>query len=229
MLNRLIIMALAASAIGPPRTTQQVPAALLAAADRDPVAFVMLLAEAAIPAGLEVREPDAHPKSGQRFDLPRDAGTAPMAAANDLIAAFNRAHPEYQAAMADGVIVVRPATRVPDYLDQPSTLGQFTGKGLMRVAEHLFAPLDPKLAAPGGRLGSYPGAIGVEVDRGEQLQITVDGRGLTNLGVLNQVARQAAGHPWLVVVDDIARTPHIVRVGFINRAGTTTETSLTQR
>jgi hypothetical protein len=222
MINRLLFLIVATCAIA--QSSERLPAALLAETSRDPAGFIRVLADNAIPAGLEIREADVQPRARQRVDLDRRESTD----ASQVIASFNRVHADYQAALVDGVIVIRPAKRMPDYLDQPAQVGQFTSKGLMPAVKKVFAPLDPKLGGGGGELGSYLGPVGITVDHGEQADVTVDARGVTTLSVLNHIARQAPGHPWLVVVAYVEDAPRIVRVGFVHRYDTTTEVSVIQ-
>jgi hypothetical protein len=208
------------------QASAQAPASLLAAAAADPTSFAHLLAEAGIPAGLEIREPDmlrvSTPTSRRcltvtREELTRET-TVPI---EQVVMAFNLGHTGYRAAMMEGVLVIRPVPRSAAYLDSNPPFGQLRGRGLMRFAEKVFAPADPRLDQPGGRVSSVSGPVGVEIDRGDDLDLVIDAVGLTALEVLNQIARLAPGHPWLVVTthDD---TPRVERFGFGDRYGTTT-------
>jgi hypothetical protein len=209
---------------------QQVPVSLVGAASQDPLSMVNLLAEAAIPAGAEIRQSDYQRFTGspRRWDPERlsrerfaQETTVP---ADRLVAAFNQSHATYRALMMGGVLVIRPARDRAPYLDGGAPMATLSARGLMPLAERMFVPLDPRLAQEGGRAGSLVGPIGVELDRGDDLQLVVEARGKTVIQVLNDIARQAPGHAWLVVTMDGDR--RIERFGFMHRYGTTSEQSL---
>jgi hypothetical protein len=223
MLHEFVALVLVTVAMRSQPAPARLPAALLAETARDPAGFTRVLADLLIPAGLEIRETDVRARLLPRTELDLKATVD----AADVVVAFNRAHPDYEAALLDGVFVIRPTKRLPDYLDQPARTDQFTCQGLMRGAKKVFAALDPRLVSD-GEIGSILGQPGVEIDHGENTTISVDGRGVTNLAALNQIARQAPGHPWLVVVSQSDRAPRIVSLGFIHRFDTSTEVSLTQ-
>src|SRR5258707_115742 len=96
----------------------QVPAALLPAAQNSPVEFVMAVADASVPAGLEIRSSELFPRRKPEFDL-KSEPTRPVA---ELVQVFNAYHGDYGATIVDDVLVVRPTGKRSAYLDQPSTL-----------------------------------------------------------------------------------------------------------
>ena len=187
-----------------------------------PVRFVDALADLSIPAGLELRKQDRFAGSSETV-IP----DSPARSVEELARLFSAAHSDYSATVVDGTMVVRPAQNRSEYLDGAAPLLSVTVRGLMRVTEKLFAPLNPGLDAEGARAGSVLGPVGVEVDRGENLEIRLDTRGKTVLETLTAIAR-ATGHPWFVVTDS-ATPPHILRAGFVHRYGTTTEATVLER
>ena len=146
-------------------------------------------------------------------------------AVDRIVATFNEGHEGYRAAIVDGVVVVRPLPRGTSYLDSKPVSGAVAAHGLMRFAEKVFAPLDNHLDRPGGRAGSSIGTLGPPIDRGESVDVSIDATGRTVLEILNAVARQAPGHPWLVVSSDTP-SPRPDRFGFLHGQGTTSELPL---
>jgi hypothetical protein len=204
-----------------------VPAGLLQWANSDPMTFVQLLAEAGLPAGLELGESDyklvkttrsrwnSQEWNRERFE--RDA-TVP---ADELVTVFNASHPTYRADLQDGVFVIRPRTGRAAYLDTRALSGLLTARGLMAIGEKVFAPMDQRLNQPLGRPGSVLGRPGLEIDHGEQLDFSVNAAGLTVLEVLNEIARTGPGHAWFVVTAG-GNVPRLTRFGFVHRYGSTT-------
>lgn len=72
-----------------------------------------------------------------------------------------------------------------------------------------------------GRVGSRPGRPGEEVDYGDSVEFSISANGLTVLQVLNELAKHAAGHPWLVVTSD-GSSPRITSFGFLHDRGIVT-------
>ncbi len=209
----LIVLAQAASGV---------PASLLDAASADPMTFTSRLADARIPAGLEIREGDIQPIRSRPNRPPVAAEPQQqLVSLERVIAAFNKQHSDYVASVEDGVLVIRPLRGRAEYLSTRPFSGEITGTGLMRVAEKIFAPLDRHLDQPGGRPGSRLGQPGIEVDYGDQLQVTLDGlANLTVLDALNRMATQAPGHPWVVVTAGAPTKP--VRYGFVHAGASVT-------
>jgi len=207
-----------------------VSAPLLEAATDNPLRFVQVLAEAGIPAGLELRSADL-PISGRR-NVDRThreyLQAQPVVALSDVVDAFNRSHGDYRAMIDRGVVIVRPAGPRAMYMDTRPLSGRIEAVGLMSFAERVFAPLDRTLGLSGGRAGSRLGPIGVDVDYGDDLSLTVDGaEHLTAVEILNEVARQAPGHPWIVITSG-GDEPTVRRFGFAHRYGTTEVRDLRQ-
>ena len=211
-----LVTALAAALLG--QSGYSVPAALAVGASSSPMAFVQFCAELSVPCGLEILETDRASASNTRTDIGRGGAVS----ASIVIDAFNKTHSDYRAADFDGVIVIRPSQQRARYLDSIARVGTLHERGLMTLGEHLFAPLDAALTKPGGRGGSYASPTGVDVDRGEDVELTIQADGRSVIDILNEVATLAPGHPWLVVTsnEEIAR---VVQFGFVHRYGTTTE------
>src|SRR3954467_13380966 len=91
----------------------RVPAALLGGAAGSPVAVLMLLADAGVPSGLEIRASDPwFPAVKPEFATPRE----PTIPAATFVDAFNTAHSTYRGTVEDGVIVIRLVGRNAAYL-----------------------------------------------------------------------------------------------------------------
>ena len=97
-----------------------------------------------------------------------------MIPAAQLVDAFNDHHRQYRAEILDKVVVIRPVTQRAAYLDSGAPIGELRAQGLIRIAAKIFAPLDPTLDAAGGRVGSVLGPVGIEIDRGENIEIERD-------------------------------------------------------
>ncbi len=205
-----------------PPQTPRVPAALLDSANRSPVAVLMQLADAAVPAGLEIRASDPwQPRRKPDFALPRE----PMVPATALVDAFNAAHADYRAAVRDGVIVIRPIGRHAAYLDAPSTVGHVTVLGVMKAGRDIFAGLDPAVNSPGGILGSI---MATPEEAGETTQISLDGHGRANMDLLNDLVRQRPSG-WYVVSSDDAGPARVLKFGFMSVRGVSAEIDLSSR
>ncbi len=198
---------------------QHVSTELLAAATVHPLAFLWALADASVPAGLEITEKDL---SGPLGRIPADTSDEAWTTLPQVVAAFNTHHTEYYATITDGVLVIKPAASSAAYLMNPSPVMALRGKGLMTVTKALFAPLDPKLALNGPTGGSYLGPIGVEVDRGEALTLNIDLLDASVIDGLNRIVKQTPGHCWLVITTG-GDVPKIARFGFAHRFHTTSE------
>jgi hypothetical protein len=211
-----LVTALAAVMLG--QFGHPVPAGLVAVAKGNPVTFVQYCAELSVPCGLEILETDF----ARGWSTASEIGRVGTVLASDVIRAFNNTHSDYKAADLDGVIVIRPSQQRARYLDSIARVGTLHERGLMTLGEHLFAPLDPALTKPGGRGGSYASPTGVEVDRGEDVELTIQADGRPVIDILNEMATLGPGHSWLVVTANEA-IPRVVRFGFVHRYGTTTE------
>lgn len=197
----------------------EVPSALLVAAQQSPLELVMALADASVPAGLELLSSDRLPRRKPAFDVePR-----PTVGLTDLRQAFNTRHADYRAAVLDDVLVVRPTRRTAAYLDQDSNLEPIVITGVMAAARKIFADLDPALARPGGLAGS---AINLDPqERGEYTDVSLDGRGRKVIDVLNQLAKQSQ-RAWVVITSNDDRPPRVLEFGLIHRGGSSTRVSL---
>ena len=168
--------------------------------------MTQLLVEAGLAAGLELKEQDyrafqkSRPLCWSRDALNREHfERQPTVAAEALVAAFNAPRDDYVAEVQDGVIVIRPTGARAGYLDSYALAGRLTAVGLMRMGEKVFAPLNPRLDLPGGRVGSRIGRIGVEIDFGDALSLTVDTQIRNVREVLNTIVRQASARAWIVI------------------------------
>ena len=171
------------------------PRHLLAAAGDPLFDFTLLAANAHVPVGVELHEND-DPQPFRHTASPRDqtvaVETVPL---DDVIGAFNRAHRDYQAKLADGVIVIRPSVGRTAFLDQPSHIGSVISlTGVSSALRTIMSPLDSNLL--GRAVGSVTGR-GALADLTAQL--TLDGSpGRTVMSTLNQVAKQRQAGWYLV-------------------------------
>lgn len=69
------------------------------------------------------------------------------------------------------------------------------------------------------------GFLGVESDRGDGVQLSTDAGGRTVVDVLNEIARQAPGHAWVVTTIGDLNT-QVVAFGFVHRFATMVELPL---
>jgi hypothetical protein len=196
-----LVTALAAALLG--QFGHPVPAGLVVVAGGNPLTFVHYCAELSVPCDLEILETDLA-RGWSNGSAIRRVGTVP---ASDVISAFNKTHSDYKAADLDGVILIRPSQQRARYLESIAPVGTLHERGLMTLVEHLFAPLDPALAKPGGRAGSYASPTGVGVDVGEDIELTIQTDGRSVIDILNEMATLAPGHPWLVVTTNEAMAP----------------------
>jgi hypothetical protein len=194
--------------------SQRVSEALLKAADLDPMPFVMMLAQAGIPAGLEVRASDEIPRGKPNLQFTNNQ----MVTLIEVVAAFNSRHIGYRAELREGVFVIRPVQNRAAYLDRPSSIGHVTVSGPMSAAGKIFAPLNPTLNGTGGTLGSSINVAGTQM--GENTLIDINGHGRTNEQLLNEVVRQSP-RAWIVTTNGDAEA-RVVKVGFMHPGGAAT-------
>jgi hypothetical protein len=206
------------------RSGIEVPSSLLTAAGTDPTTFIKILTQVGIPAGLEIRQSKyiQHGRTPSQWNY--EQWTAERLAQQrlvpieQLVAAFNQHHPDYQAAMLDGVLVIRPTDRPLAYLDGRGPTGQLRAVGLMNLADKVFVPIDSSLDVP-GRIVSELTPAGIDVDFGHGVELVIDASARLVIDVLNEVVRQARGHSWLVVTTDDP-VPAVTQFGFLHRHGT---------
>jgi hypothetical protein len=164
-----------------------VPSSLVLAASGRLVEFAFALAEASVPAGLEIREIDdgspLRPSSisDKNLRVPLD----------DVITAFNWRQQEYHAVMRRGVMVIRPVSGNLPFLGRQSPITQEVRTTALMAAEtRVFADLDPVLRGP------ILNSIG---HKGDDIPVTLDGSGgRTVIDTLNQIVTQAPGRVWVV-------------------------------
>lgn len=197
----------------------QVPAGIVAAADQEPLAFVMSLADASIPVGFEV--PRSHwvlPRRVPDFNVARE----PAVPFPNLVQRFNARHADYKATIMDGVVVVRPVGRAAAYLDQPSTLGPVTVTGVTFAVRMVFSGLDPKWATPPTGGITYSGGAGDRWLTAERMVFSFDGTGRSVLDVLNEIVKQA-NCSWYVLTSD-GDAPAVLQFGLMYGRGSLTHT-----
>lgn len=195
----------------------QVPVGLLAAAQNSPVEFVMALADASVPAGLEIRASERTPRRKPELNI----APQPTQSIAELVRVFNEFHRDYRAALVDDVLVIRPSDKRSAYLDQQSTIGRPTVTGLFPAIRTVFSSLHPSVNPRGGIVGSTTG-VGPEEDFHGSV-FTLDGQGHTVIQVLNQIARQTR-RAWFVGISNDDSSPRIIEFGIVHRGGWMTKT-----
>ena len=201
-----------------PQPNATVPSALLTEVGRSPMEFAVVLAEAAVPSGLEIKEPGDLRSRPVRFV---DADFTKKIPANQLTAAFNAQHSDYRAVSLNGVVVIRPLEGRAAFLDQPSAItSPVSITGRMAAARRVFAPLDP------GLLGVVLNSLGYE---GEDEPIVLDGAaGRSVIDTLNEIVTQSPS-AWQVTTRKQGDAQRVVAFGFIRRDGSGTTVSLRQQ
>ena len=211
------------------QTGRLVPESLLEAARANPYTFVHLLSQTGVPAGLELREADRPRRGDFRPQWQPEALAKQDSISLDVVLAeFNKTQRTYRAEFVDGVVNVRPAERRATYLDSSAVTGTIRERGLMNVAGRLFEPLSPAIqSASGGRISVLPSPLGVDIDRGENIDIGLEVTGKTVVRLLNELVGKTTHQAWLVVTSEMDSSqlpsPRIVRFGFIHQHWTTTE------
>jgi len=179
-----------------------------------PEIFTGYLAATGVPAGLELRQGD-RPARKREIAIDRTSTIS----ATELAKAFNERHADYFAAVLNGVFVIRPVAQRAGYLDTAAPTMELQVRGLIAAARKLFAPLDPRIDAPGGQMASGLGGLDFE---GDGMAIALDTKGKAVLDVLNEITKKAAGHAWIVVTQTEAEVTRITQIGFIRSSGSTT-------
>jgi hypothetical protein len=184
-----------------------VPSYLLTATERPFAEFMMLLANASIRSGLEVKEvdnlavtrPPSRPKGGIK-QVPREL----------LIEALKAQKPRYQASWVGDVLVIRPATGRVRFLDSASPIQmRTTVVGVMQALRTILSPLDERLLTPGVGTGK-----GFEALKALTANITLDGSNRrTVIDTLNQVVSQNQG-AWRLVTRFEEDDWRVVELGF---------------
>ena len=193
-----------------------VPAAVLAAAEASPVELVMALANASVPAGLEIREPDdllpaGWPTVNGQRPAWFNANPTARIPASQMVNTFNRSQSDYRAVLIGEVVIIRPVRGSAAFLDQPSTIsGRTTVLGAMAGARRIFADLEPGLSGP--VLNSFG-------RQGDDVPVVVDGRASTVIDTLNQIVLQASPRAWVVTTRQEPQDVRIISFGFIERDG----------
>jgi hypothetical protein len=165
--------------------------------------FAFLLANASIPAGIEIRERDSNPATTL---LDYSHSLSSQVAAADVVRSFNAEHSDYRASIVDGVFVIRPVNGTAHFLDQPSSIDHIvTVDGPMAALRRVFAQLDPRLLGP--VLNSYEGEHAAKVVLNGSAAHSV-------LQMLGQVTKQTK-KTWQVVIQGQDQTWRIVAIGLI--------------
>jgi hypothetical protein len=227
MSMNLNMCALAISLVVASQAPSTVPEGLRNVAQSSPVEFVMALANAGIPVGLEIDEsddvlpPDWPTRNGKRpawYHLDESQRVA----LSEIIAAFNSHHQTYRAAAMGGVLVIRPVSGRSAFLDAPASVsGTATAKGTMAAARRLFVAIEPALAGPS--LNS--------LRSDDQGAIDVDGSGSPSvIQMLNRIVTQQAAGPWrawVVITRKDGTSVKLVQFGFIGKDGSRRKQGLT--
>jgi hypothetical protein len=210
------------------QTDRLVPESLLEAARANPYTFVHLLSQTGVPAGLELREADRPRRGDFRPQWQPEAlakqDRIPLAM---VLTEFNKSQRAYRAELVDGVINVRPAERRSAYLDSPAITGTIRERGLMNVASRLFEPLSATKSVAGGRISVLSSPVGVDIDRGENIDVALEATDKPVVQLLNEIIARTTQQAWLVVTSEMdaaqLQSPRVVRFGFIHQHWTTTE------
>ena len=205
----IVVLGVAATTAMAGQTGLTVPSSLLLAASRSPVEFMMALAYASIPAGLEIRESDdVVPSRPPAFAIDRKQTVS----LDGLVATFNAAHPDYHAVVMRGVTVVRPINGTLSFLDEPSSLSQVvTVTGAMAAARRVFAAVNPGLTGP---------ILNSMGHKGDDIPVVLDGSGgRTVIDTLNQIVTQAPGRSWMVTTREEQDGVRVIDFGFIEADG----------
>lgn len=205
----IVLLAVARTAAGLTQVNPTVPASLLASAHASPVEFAMALANASVPAGLEIRESDDMlPDRWPVFNLDRTRRVS-MA---DIVSAFNAERRDYHVARMHDVLVIRPVRATLPLLEAASAIDRPTRiVGAMAAARRVFAQLDP------GLLGPILNSLG---HPGDDLPIVLDGRGgRTVIDTLNQIVDQAPPRVWVVTTRLDGTDVRLVSFGLIGADG----------
>lgn len=187
-----------------------VPAWLLGPATGSPIEFSAALANASVPAGLEIHQPDdvfpaVWPPTFQ-LDVTRRISVT------QLVETFNSRRQDYRASVTPaGVVVIRPVERRHPFLDAASQMTEtLTVTGVMSAAIRIFTPLDRSLADPQAGSGSLSG---------ENIPIVLNGTGRTVIDTLNQIVAQAPGRTWVVTTRSEGDDQRVIEFGFLEGNG----------
>lgn len=191
-LIRCVVVVAALVGVSATRQADTVPAYLVAATERPFGEFLLLVANASIRAGVEVKEADnppvsrpPRPPTGEIKQIPRE----------QLVTAFNTRRPGYHAAWVGEVLVIRPVSGRMDFLDSPSQIqAPITILSLTAALRTIFSPIrqrPPNGVAVGSLLGNEAAKAFTE-------RFTLDGsNGRTVIDTLNQVTLQHPGAWWV--------------------------------
>jgi hypothetical protein len=169
-----------------------VPEYLVGATERPLAEFLLLVANASIRAGLEVKEAD-NARVGVTSRPP--TGEIKQVAREQLVIAFNARKPGYRAAWVGDVLLIRPALGRLEFLDSGSPIQTpTTTVGVGAALRTIFSPINPtppNAVTPGA-------ASGVESGKAMTKEFTLDGsNGRTVIDTLNQVTLQHPGAWWV--------------------------------
>jgi hypothetical protein len=190
MLKHFAIVLVSGATLGVTvQTGPGVPSILMAAAQRPPIEFGMMLAKTSVPAGIELLQADDVAPNQPMPRVDSDS-RVPL---DDVAKAFETYNPKYTARVFGGVLVIRPKEGAFPFLDAPSSISGPTAVTGVRAAQRrVFSELSPGLLGP--VLNSYGRP-------GEDIPIVLDGSGGRRVvDTLNQIAAQAPGWVWWVSV-----------------------------
>jgi len=199
-----------------PQAQVTVPSAVLAVADSSPFEFAMALANASVPAGLEIRESDdVLPAGYPTLDGKRpawfNADRTHRIAGTEVVEAFNRSRRDYRAILMGQVLVIRPVEGTLTFLDQPSSISTPTPvTGAMAAVRRVFADLFPTLSGP------ILNSLG---HKGDDVPVVLDGGARRVIDTLNQVVLQAPPRTWVVTTRQQEGNVRLISFGLIEADG----------
>lgn len=169
-----------------------VPEYLVAATERPLHEFLLLVANASIRAGFEIKEADnarvgvsSRPPTGELKQVSRE----------QLVTAFNARKPGYRAVWVGDVLLIRPALGRLEFLDSGSPIQTPTTiVGVSAALRTIFSPINPR---PPNAVAAGV-ATGIEAGKAMTKEFTLDGsNGRTVIDTLNQVTLQHPGAWWV--------------------------------
>ena len=204
MVRYVVAIAVACASAALPQVQSTVPSSLLSSVGSSPIEFTVLLAEASVPSGLEIKEPG---DSRSRPVPYADADSGRRIPATQLAARFNAVHSDYHALVMDGVFVIRPVGDNAAFLDERSAIDPpISITGRMQAARRIFG-------MHGAILGS---TFSLE---GEDKPIVLDGTGGRKvIDTLNEIVMQSPS-AWQVTTRKQGNQWRVVAFGFIRKDG----------
>jgi hypothetical protein len=194
-LIQCVIVVAALSGVSATRqAADTVPEYLVAATERPLADFLVLVANASIRAGLEVKEADNGPRSAVSGLVP-PKGEITQIPREQLVTAFNARRPGYHAGWVGDVLLIRPVMGRMEFLDSPSPIQlPTTIVGLMKAIRTIFSPIKPE--SPNAV--SVGSVMGNEAGKALFERFTLHGSNRrTVIDTLNQLTLQHPGAWWV--------------------------------